>query len=456
MITKKISIVLLTGSLFVQACTGNKVSNEVTFNEHVAPVIHKNCTPCHRPGESGPFNLITYKDVRKKAKTIVKVTQSGLMPPWPADPEYRHFVGERFLSDEEKELLKLWVENGAPEGDPQIIPVTPVYPEGSMLGDPDMVIRMDEAVKIPGNNKDKFLVVKIPYEMEHDTFIRAIEFVPGNRKLAHHVNGHLIQYDYEKKKNAFEGPRIVDREEAGTLEQCYDYLRLLNDDGSYPTLTPSAFNYLPGMESQLFPEGIGGYYMKRKGAILMRDIHYGPSPHPDTDISYVNIFFAKNPPERPFLETQLGTLGISDIVPPLVIPPDTIMKFTTRAVIQNDISLVTVNPHMHLLGKSFVAYAITPQKDTIPIVRINKWDFRWQYVYTFKKLLKVPKGSLIVAEGVFDNTINNPNNPYVPPRLISGRDGSMKTTDEMFQLIINFLPYQDGDESIGLEDTIMQ
>jgi len=374
------------------------------------------------------------------------------MPPWPADPEYQNYVGERILSEEDKKLISEWVSSGCVEGEDSIQPVPPDFPVGSQLGKPDVVIKMEEPFIIPGDNKDRFMVIKIPYELEQDTFLRMVEYVPGNRKLSHHVNGHIIQYGDNDKKNVFEGPRYIDREDAGTLDSSYRYIQLLNDDGSYPLLTPSVFNYLPGVVTQIYPEGIGGYHLKRKGAILMRDIHYGPSPVNQSDQSAVNLFFASAPPRRPFLETQLGTLGISEIVPPLLIPPDTIMKFVTKAVIHNDISLVTINPHMHLLGKSFLAYAITAQKDTIPLVRIRNWDFRWQYFYTFKKMLRIPGGSVIVAEGVFDNTRNNPNNPFSPPREITGLGGSMRTTDEMFQLIMTFLPYETGDENISLEN----
>ena len=86
---------------------------QITFNEHIAPIVHANCSPCHRPGEAGPFHLITYKDVIRKAKTIVRATQSGLMPPWPADTSYSRFLGERFLTAYEKELIKRWVASGA-------------------------------------------------------------------------------------------------------------------------------------------------------------------------------------------------------------------------------------------------------------------------------------------------------------------------------------------------------
>jgi hypothetical protein len=294
------------------------------------------------------------------------------------------------------------------------------------------------------------MVIKMPYEISKDTFVRAIEFVPRNRKLIHHMNGHIVQYD-GKKKNPFEGPYSVDRESLKTLEESYDAIHLLNDDGSYPDLTRSVANYLPGGVSPAgYPDGIGGWRLNRRGAFLMRDIHYGPSPVDTEDDSYFNVFFTDKPPVRPTMEMQLGTLGISEIVPPLIIPPNVVKTFTTKTVIDRDISLLTINPHMHLLGKSFEAFAATPDGRTIPLIRIRKWDFRWQYFYTFPKMLKIPKGSTIAAIGVYDNTTENPNNPFSPPREVIGTNGSMRVTDEMFQLIVTYLPYQQGDENISL------
>jgi len=446
--------VILSVVLFSVSCNIGSDEPEITFNRDIAPVIFKNCTPCHRKGEAGPFELLTYRDVRNKAKTILKVVQSGLMPPWPSDTSYQRFVGERYLSEHEKQMIYKWAELGFPEGNNSDLPDPPHFPSGSSLGDPDLVITLDNVVEIPGDNRDRFLVIKIPFELDRDTFLRMAEYVPGNRQLSHHVNGHIVQYNSHEKKDVFDGPRIIDREYAGTLDSCYRYLKLLNDDGSYPLLTPSVFNYLPGVIPQKYPESIGGYILRKKGAILLRDIHYGPTPVKQTDMPRVNLFFGSKPPARPFLETQLGTLGISEIIPPLLIPPDTVMKFVTKAKIHNDISLVTINPHMHLLGKSFLAYALTATGDTIPLIRINKWDFRWQYFYTYRKMLKIPAGSVIVAEGVFDNTSSNPNNPFFPPQEITGLKGSMKTTDEMFQLIMTFLPYEPGDENISLDENV--
>ena len=110
---------------------------------------------------------------------------------------------------------------------------------------------------------------------------------------------------------------------------------------------------------------------------------------------------------------------------------------------------------MHLLGKSYHAYAITPKGDSIPLIRIKRWDFRWQYTYTYKKMLKIPAGSTIHATAVFDNTRSNPYNPFSPPQVVAERNGSMRTTDEMFQLMITYLPYKKGDENINLEKTAL-
>ncbi|MFZ9943106.1 MAG: hypothetical protein ACO3O0_05815 [Bacteroidia bacterium] len=439
-------------ALVFHSCIESKNEHaEVNFNEHIAPIIHQQCTPCHRKGEAGPFELITYQDVRSKAKTISKVVAKGLMPPWPADTSYSRFLGEKVLPKHQKDMILSWVANGCPEGSPSLQKPPPVFPKQSKYGTPDAIIKLSSPISIPGDNRDRFLVVKIPYELERDTFLRLIEYVPGNRRLSHHVNGHMVHYKESDKTNVFEGPMVVDRESVGTLDSSYRAIKLLNDDGTYPLLVPSAFNYLPGVEVQEYPSGIGGYRISKKGVMLLRDIHYGPSIKNDVDTPRIHLFYAEKAPSRPFLETQLGTLGISDIVPPLVIPPDTVMRFVTKATIRQDISLVTINPHMHLLGKSFLAYAIQPDGDTIPLIRIPRWDFRWQYFYTFPKMLRIPSGSVIVAEGVYDNTTSNPNNPFNPPREITGLKGSMRTTDEMFQLIMTFLPYEPGDENIRLD-----
>lgn len=453
----RISLWILTVIItLLVACNGNgdkpsfNIPEQVNFNEHIAPIVHKNCTPCHRQDGGGPFPLIAYKDVAKRGKTVKLVTETKLMPPWPADPTYTHFIGERFLTEEEIATIGAWVDKGTPEGSGSA-PGPPHYPTNSMIGEPDLVLTMQDSVLIEGDNTDHFMVIKVPFEIPNDTFIRVIEFVPGNRKLVHHMNGHLINYPKGAKKNVNGGMHIVPDVDESNMNT-FKLMELANDDGTYPPLTPSVSNYLPGVSPAQYPVGIGGYYMAEKGALLMKNMHYGPTPIDEYDHSSFNIFFAKKPPKRPLREMILGTLGISEITPPLVIKPNEVLNVHTEFKVPIDISILTINPHMHLIGKTFKAYAVKPNGDTIPLIRINNWDFRWQYFYTYPKMVKIPANSIIKAEGLYDNRDENPNNPYSPPRTIYepvNRD--MRTTDEMFQCIITYLPYAPGDENISLE-----
>ncbi len=453
---KKSSLVCLA-LLFITVQFSCHTSNEklpetVTFTEHIAPILYNNCTVCHRPGGGAHFELITYEEAKKYTHSIGYVTKERLMPPWPADPHYTEFKGQRILTETEIKMLAKWATDGSLEGPKNKMPKLPTYPTGSLAGEPDMRIAV-APYHLPANSSDKFLLVKVPYELPADTFASLVEFVPGNSNVVHHVNGDFVKYVFDKKKTVFGGLYAVDMvEDTATLVKGFQKLDLPNDDGSYPVLQKSVVNYLPGAVGQKYPAGIGGYYLPRKGAFLLNDIHYGFTNKSEVwDSSHINIFFSKVPPNRPVQEFQLGTLGAAPVEPDLVIQPNTVKQVSSHLKVAKDISILTINPHMHLLGVSFKAYAIKPEGDTIRLISIPRWDFNWQYFYTFRKMVKVPAGSTIVAEGVYDNTPHNANNPFSPPQLVTDQNGSMKATDEMFQFIVTYLPYQAGDENFSLE-----
>ncbi len=447
-----VSITLLL--IFAYACTQKtnikKQEGPVLFAEHIAPIIHKNCSKCHIDGEAGPFNLITYHDIARKSKLIEYVTSKKIMPPWPADANYTHFANETILSDVEIDLIKKWVSDGLLPGDTaHLIPPEQLKKE-LKLGKPNLIVKLPKPFKVPGNNVDLFLVVKIPYEIPNDTFVRAIEFVPGNKRLVHHMNAHLLQYDANNKANLFDGNYFVNQDQSNSLK-IHQQLNLMQDDGSYPPMTPSVCNYLPGAQFSFYPKEIGGYKITRKGAFYLNDLHFGPSPLEALDSSYFKIYYSALPPKRPVSEFQIGTLGITPVEPKLLVPANEIKTFHIQFTVPQDISVISMVPHMHLIGKSYWAYAIKPSGDTIRLIRIPRWDFRWQYFYQPKTLLKIPRGSTIYVEGIYDNTSENPNNPFNPPRVIMEKNGSMRTTDEMFQFIVTYVPYQKGDETIRLE-----
>jgi mono/diheme cytochrome c family protein len=449
---------ILCVSLGFVSCDGSgdalKAPANVTWSDHVAPVIYKHCSSCHRPGEGGPFELLSYEDAVKKANQIRFMTRTRQMPPWPADPSYSHFLGENVLSDKQIALISSWVEQGTPRGDSAVEPPAPRFHRGSFFGKPDLVISCPDPVRIKGNGEDVFLVMKYPYHIPNDTFADVIEFVPDQRRLVHHVNGHLLSYDAKRSKDQF-GGKAVHADTRSRIVDVYREMHIPYTDGlqpEFPPITPNTVYYLPGFVPPVYPNEIGGLRLSKDGAFLLNNIHYGPSNADVTDSSHINVFFRKQKVTRPLQEMQMGTFGVSEIIPPLVIPANEVKTFYTSTTIAKDISILSVNPHMHLLGKTFLAYAIRPGGDTVHLIKINKWNFRWQYYYTFTHPVKIEAGSTIHVYGTYDNTKDNTDNPYFPPRTISQGEGieSMKTSEEMFQFIFTFLPYKEGDEQIDL------
>ena len=425
---------------------------QYTFTENIAPLVFKNCSPCHRESGAAPFPLTSYLEVKKKLKTIVRVTGNRSMPPWPADPNYSHFIGEKYLSDAEIQMIADWQKQGAPEGPIDKLPKLELPQWRSNIGKPDMVLHLDSVLLMP-NGKDRFFIFKIPGQLPHDTFLQAAEFVAGVPDLVHHFNGHLLLYPFDLKSNLMENPLKVEITD-GEYDQDFLKLNLLNDDGSKPFRIHSAVNYLPGVLGTAYPAGIGTVRLSRKFAFIGNDMHYGPSDRKVMDKSVINLFFTDKAPQRPTSEIMLGTNGLSPIVPPLSIPPGKKTEHSTRFMVGENISILTINPHLHMLGTRFLAYAIKPNGDTIPLISIPKWDFRWQYFYTFTHMVPVPRGSEIVAIATFDNTRANPNNPFDPPQWVGERlefgGASMRATDEMFQFIITYTAWKEGDEKISL------
>jgi len=86
-----------------------------------------------------------YEEVKSWSATIKRVTEDRYMPPWQPDPSYSNFQGESFLTDDEIKMIGDWVDNGSPQGNPAREAEYPEFPEGSSLGEPDLVLSMSEA-----------------------------------------------------------------------------------------------------------------------------------------------------------------------------------------------------------------------------------------------------------------------------------------------------------------------
>ena len=187
------------------------VSGPVTFSRDIAPLVFEHCAECHRPQGAGPFPLLTYDDVRRRANQIATVTGSGFMPPWLPEPAYGQFVGERRLSPEQIEMLRHWAEQGALEGDPTEVPARPQWTEGWQLGEPDLILTLPEPYTLAAEGPDVFrnFVVSIP--VSGTRYVRAVELHPGRKQVVHHAivmvdpQGGAARLDAEDPEPGYDG-----------------------------------------------------------------------------------------------------------------------------------------------------------------------------------------------------------------------------------------------------------
>ena len=173
-----------------------------TFTEDIAPLVYQSCTRCHRPGEAGPFSLITYRDVKKRAANLLAVMEEGYMPPWHPEAGYGRFRNELRLEEAQIETFRAWVEAGRPEGPAAAMPELPEFPEGWQLGEPDVVLKTSAAYPVPAGGRDIYRNFALPLDLPEDKWLTAIEVRPGDREVLHHV---LVFLDEDRQGRSLEG-----------------------------------------------------------------------------------------------------------------------------------------------------------------------------------------------------------------------------------------------------------
>src|SRR2546428_11126641 len=117
--TSAVGLLLMAASTFAKPAPVEESKPIVTFNKDVLPILQKNCQTCHRPGQIGPFSMLSYKETRPWAKAIKAAVASRTMPPWVADPLYGHFNNDRSLKQEDIETIVRWVDGEGRKGIPK-------------------------------------------------------------------------------------------------------------------------------------------------------------------------------------------------------------------------------------------------------------------------------------------------------------------------------------------------
>jgi len=394
------------------------IAQTPTYHREIKPIITQNCaTPCHHPGGVGPFSLLTYEDVAKRGKFVAKVTQIRYMPPFPADRTFQHYANERGLSDKEIGLIQAWVEKGLVRGEKSMVTENsmPRAPN-SMPDKPDLTLRMTKSYAIKGDGREDFRYFHIPTNLKKDVWIQAIEFVPGNRKLLHHSR---LMVDTTGTMAGIDGMAEDDPR--------------VNSFQKTPLADEFLYGWVPGNDRVTFPPGTAKRL--RAGSDLIVNIHYAPSGKADTDQSEIRLYYAETPVTREVKTLTITENNISN--QPFLIPANEKKSFFVQfGPFPEAIQLLSVMPHMHWLGKTVKAFAVTPAGDAINLIKIDDWDYKWQMTYTFQQPLTLPKGSVLIAEATYDNTVGNPLNPNRPPKPVPY---GWNSTNEMMNLVFYFI-----------------
>jgi tetratricopeptide (TPR) repeat protein len=396
-----------------------------TFTKDIAPIVWTRCAPCHRPGEIGPFSLITYDDVRRHATQIAAVTARRAMPPWKPLPGRGEFQNERRLSDRELEGIQEWIAAGAPEGDAADLPAAPTGTAGWQLGTPDLVVRMSESYGVRADGPDVFRTFVIPIPVASARYVRAMEFRPGNARVVHHAN---LGVDRTRSS------RLLDARDPGP-----GYEGGMERDARYPE--GQLLGWTPGQAAHAVPDGT--QWRLEPDSDLVVQLHLQPTGKPESVQVTAAFYFTDAAPTRTPIGLRLGSetidipAGASEHV------------IADRYELPVDVDVLAVQPHAHNLARRMEATATLPDGSMRWLIAIDDWDFRWQDVYRYTAPIALPKGTTLAMRYTYDNSAGNPRTPHHPPaRVVWGQN----TSDEMGDLWIQVLPRSAADEKILNQD----
>jgi Copper type II ascorbate-dependent monooxygenase, N-terminal domain/Copper type II ascorbate-dependent monooxygenase, C-terminal domain len=425
-----LTLLLITGGMvYAQSSTP-------VWSTDVAPILYNHCTACHHDNGIAPFSLLTYSEAVANSAAMSAAVSIRKMPPWEPDPSYSHFAHERILTQSDINAIVNWAGGGTPQGDASLAPPVPTYSTHGMIsGTPDLVVKIPTYTSTAATG-DVYQCFVIPSGLLTDKYITSFEAVPGNPACVHHV---LVYADTTgicaHLDSASPGPGYPDFGGVGS---------------SSATMLGV---WVPGSSPMSYPNGFGLRLPNHSDVVVQ--VHYPAGTVGMVDSTEVHFYFAPSAASirQVYLEPLLyHEVPIIDST--LFIPANTVKTFTeTLPAIFSfpDLTLLGVFPHMHLIGTTIKTYGIEPSGDTDHYIRINNWDFHWQGFYMLPQLKKIPAGTSLRSEAIYNNTSSNPENPHSPPTDVSAGEN---TTDEMMITFFSYAYYQPGDENIIVDSAV--
>jgi hypothetical protein len=420
---------------------------EVTYAADVEPIMRENCVSCHHPGTSAPMALESYQDVRRWATRIKVAVENRMMPPgWYIDRTVgiQHFKNDPSLPEEDIETIANWVDAGAPAGDLSRIPPAPAWKgeheywqleDEFGWGPPDFIISAPPYM-VPAESGDQWyepetaLADVISEQLTGERWIRALETRPGDPMsgyVFHHVNTGLIRAS-STGENDGDGGGLTDAAVGKRIDMYPEDSgkRVLPDD----RIRFSLHLYSIGEEVEanvqigvwLYPEGERPRYATED--------------------------------ETSFNSGESRSLGLPRYTDMLV-PPHGFQELRGTFVLDQNARVHSVRGHMHLRGGYQMMEAIYPDGRREVISKID-WNHLWHTTHIYEDWAQplLPKGTVIIATSLLDNTAENPSNPDPDQWVVYGR----RSVSEMAHIRfgITYIPDEDFQQMLEERERVLE
>jgi hypothetical protein len=366
---------------------------QISYEKTIAPMLTEHCVACHREGGIAPWQMSSYDMVRGFSPMIREVVRTKRMPPWHADPHYGVFSNDRSLTNEQTKLLVHWIEAGSPRGtgaDP-LLSVKKDWPLWS-LGQPDLVVNLPK-FEVPATGVIPYQMWTVENPLDHDVWVRAVDFQPGARSNLHHIIATI------GGEMAADGKRDTD----GSLA-----------------------DYVPGSEPLQIPPESG--ILLKKGAKFGFQAHYTVNGKEATDVTQMGLYFMDKPPQYRYRAAIMANPRIS-------IPANT-KAYSNDAThtFDREVLVYSLHPHAHFRGFAAEFVAKYPDGHEEVLLNVPKYEFNWQTTYVLKTPIVLPAGTAVRYTMVYDNSTQNKANPD-PNRVVPW---GQQTWDEMLFGVIRF------------------
>ncbi|MFT5210646.1 MAG: peroxiredoxin [Flavobacterium sp.] len=368
--------------------------NKVSYVKDIVPILKDNCISCHHDGGIGPWSMSSHAMVQGWSKMMEEVVMTRRMPPGQIDTHVGKTI-EDFaeITAEEKQLLVHWINDGAPmdAGIEDPLPAIAFDNPKYSLGEPDMTFKV-AAQSIPATGIIDYRFIPVDLNLDKDIWIQAVEFIPGDRQVLHHVIAYLSS--------------PADKTARG------------RNNGS--ARGQSIGGFAPGRQPDAFRDNSGR--LVPKGSNLLLQMHYTTSGRETVDETEIGLFIHDTPP------SYIMAGGVAGQRRFLIPANAKEHELEGEQLIERDAYLYSMTPHMHFRGKYMSYSAEYPDGTSEILLSVPKYEFNWQFSYELKEPLFLPAGTRLVARGAMDNSDRNRFNPdpSMPVRF------GLQTKHEMF------------------------